>query len=371
MSTPILNRNFEHPDDGWYQIEAKGLHPNARAKIVQVIDDKAIKSIATNFNSSAKAGALRHGREMLIDHEHFKHDEEKETIAYGWMAESQGREDGIYARNRWTKTGQPAVDGGDYRFFSTEYDHNDPENYETVPPSEIPPAIRNKYKDWKFIRPLVLTGLTLTNQFNNRGQKPITNRNTLPDNPADSPTGEQVDIQNKIKMKSIATRLGLSPDASEEALLGELGKIFNRATTAEGQIKPLTDENVILKNRVGELLGEQIDADLDGHGIKDEAIRGKLKPVLTGMKNREERVEFLGLMNKGGGGKEVKKPLTNRGGAQTPDGSAPKAADEESEKAKALKIKNRAQELKGAAPARDFGQCWNQARTEVEAGTVK
>jgi hypothetical protein len=30
----ISNRNFEHPSDGWYQIEAKGLHPNKRAGVM-------------------------------------------------------------------------------------------------------------------------------------------------------------------------------------------------------------------------------------------------------------------------------------------------------------------------------------------------
>jgi hypothetical protein len=36
------------------------------------------------FNEDATAGKLSHGKEMLIDHEHFKHDPDKETRAYGW-----------------------------------------------------------------------------------------------------------------------------------------------------------------------------------------------------------------------------------------------------------------------------------------------
>jgi len=162
MSTPIFNREFQHPADGWYQIEAKGEHPNSGAGVVQVIDDTAVKSIVDSFNADAKAGTLRHGHEMLVDIEHFKDQPDKETRAYGWLQELQNRADGIYGRIHWTATGQAAVDGGDYRFFSTEYDRKDCK-------------ILNG-SDPKRIRPMKLDGLTLTNMNNNRGQKAITNR---------------------------------------------------------------------------------------------------------------------------------------------------------------------------------------------------
>ena len=53
MNIPILNRDFTHPADGWYNIEAKGLHPNRNAKLVQVIDDEACASIVNRFNQEA------------------------------------------------------------------------------------------------------------------------------------------------------------------------------------------------------------------------------------------------------------------------------------------------------------------------------
>lgn len=377
MNRRILNRQFQHPADGFYQIEATGFHPNARAKVVQVIDDKAVAAICANFNRDAATGALRHGHEMLIDHEHFKHDGDKETIAYGWMEDAQARPDGIYARNRWTATGRPAVDGGDYRFFSTEYDDTDPVNYEKVDAADVPEAMRNKYAGWRFIRPLVLTGLTLTNQFNNRGQKPITNRfdkltvprgeAILPDKPANSPAGAQADIQNrKTTMKHIAVKLGMSADSPEEEITGELARLMNRAETAEATASQLTTENATLKNRIAVLDNEQIDADFDSRGISDQALRNKLKPVLAGMKNRAERVEFLGLLP-AHDSKGAARPLTNRGGARTPDGGMqqPDSADE---KELAAKITNRAQSLKGSAPGRTFDSCWKQAQREVLQG---
>ncbi len=45
LKTPILNRYFEHPDDGWYHIEAFGEHPHHEANVVQIIDTEAASSI--------------------------------------------------------------------------------------------------------------------------------------------------------------------------------------------------------------------------------------------------------------------------------------------------------------------------------------
>ena len=122
MNTPILNRDGnQNPDGEWYMIEAKGEHFNAAANVVQVVDDIAIKSMADNFNADAKAGTLSHGHMMLVDRDHLKDQMDQETRAYGWLLECQARPDGLYGRIKWTATGKAAVEGGDYKFFSTEY----------------------------------------------------------------------------------------------------------------------------------------------------------------------------------------------------------------------------------------------------------
>lgn len=162
MNAAIFNRaDFEHPADGQYQIESKGIHPNLEAGVEQMIDDPACDSIANQFNADADAGRLPQGREMLIDHEHFKDQVDKETIAYGWLQRLQSRADGIYGQIRWTAIGRAAVDGGNYRFFSSEYDRED-----LVALGGTPARFR----------PMRLAGLTLTNMPNNKGGKPITNR---------------------------------------------------------------------------------------------------------------------------------------------------------------------------------------------------
>ncbi|HEX4262754.1 MAG TPA: phage protease [Verrucomicrobiae bacterium] len=272
MNSPILNRDFSHPADGWYQIEPKGEHPNRAAGVVQVIDDEAAQSIVTRFNEDATTGRLRHGNEMLIDHEHFSDQPDQETRAYGWLLELQDRVDGIYARVRWTKTGREAVDGGDYRFFSTEYGPKD---------LQLLKAEGGKRKaEMQLVRPLRLGGLSLTNMNNNRGQKPITNR--APNGSADQP-------QQTKTMNTVAIKLGLAADASEEIVLAEVTRLLNRVT----ELIPHEEENKSLRDRLSAVDGEQVHTLLDLHGVKDEKIRNRLKPVLMGLKNREERVAEL------------------------------------------------------------------------------
>ena len=290
MNPTILNREFQHPADAWYQIEAKGTHPNRAAGLVQVIDDEAAQSIVNRFNADAQAGALRHGRELLIDHEHFSDQADKETRAYGWLTKLENRTDGIYGQIRWTKTGKEAVDGGDYRFFSTEYAPGD------LRPVNSEFAIRNS--ELKAVRPTRLAGLTLTNMNNNRGQRPITNRaansefairNSELATPSPGASPEAQPTQPQHNMKSIAAELGLAPEAAEEAVLAEVRKLKNRADTVAG----LTTERNTLQTRTTELEAEQVDGLLAAHGVKEEKVINRLKPVLAGLKNRADREAFL------------------------------------------------------------------------------
>ena len=295
MNSSILNPDFSHPADGWYQIEPKGEHPNQGAGVVQVIDDEAVKSIVERFNQDAAAGKLRHRNEMLIDHEHFSDQLDKESRAYGWLVELQSRDDGIYGRVRWSKTGKEAVDGGDYRFFSTEYAAGDCVECQVAsgegqarakqgePNGETgqSASLATRHSTLPRVRPLRLDGLTLTNMNNNRGQKPITNRD--PNGPADQPPTE---IK---RMNTVANKLGLAAEASEETILAEVTRLLNRMT----EMIPHEEENKSLRERLGVIDAEQVHTLLDLHGVRDEKIRNRLRPVLTELKNREERVAAL------------------------------------------------------------------------------
>jgi len=151
---------WQHPEDGYYLFEPMGEHLNNAAQVVQVIDDVAAESIVASFNRAAGQPGFAG---MLVDRDHFRNLADKETRADGWLMRTQRRPDGIYGQIRWTASGQAAVDGGEYRFFSTEYDLNDCQELGGGNPRRV--------------RPLRLDGLTLTNMPNNlAGQKPITNR---------------------------------------------------------------------------------------------------------------------------------------------------------------------------------------------------
>lgn len=342
MNKTILNRQFKHPPDGWYHLEAKGEHYNGRSRVKQVIDDVATRSIVETFNrDAAEHAAKNNGIEfpgMLIDIEHFKHDEEKETRAYGWLMELRNRADGYYGRINWTTTGKPAVDGGDFRFFSTEYD---PEDLKVL----------NREGEVPRVRPMRLAGLTLTNDPNNKGQRGITNKKLSPDDPASPTTRDPVDIQNRRKatMKQIATKLGLSAEASEEAILGELSKLQNRAEKAEQALDPLTKERDLLKNRLAKSEETMIDGVLDDLGIKDEAERKTTGEMIRNSTDRDATVKVLkNRFNKAA--PQTRTPLTNRATAGNPN-------NKNSESKSALR--NRAVAAYMAEHKCEFEPAWN------------
>ena len=324
MNTLILNHPFHHPADHWYMIEPVGEHPHHRAGVVQVIDAAAVHLIVTHFNAAAAAGKLSHGREMMIDHEHFKHDPAKETIAYGWLQELQTRPDGIYGRIRWTHTGRQAVDGGDYRFFSTEYDQADLK----VLAHEQP----------KRVRPQKLAGLTLTNDPNNKGGRTITNSLRLPEGGDDvlifagagAPVAGQTTTKRTNTMKNIAVKLGLAAEAGDDAILAEATRLLNR--------------NAELETQNQTLLGEQVDGILAECLITDPKIIQRLKPTLTPLVNRAERMAYLtDLGFKPGRAEGVTPRVLNRGKGEATAAAERFAANDE--QARVEKIRNRASEL--------------------------
>jgi phage I-like protein len=357
MNSRILNREFQHPADGWYQIEPKGSHANLSHSVVQVIDDEAAESIVNRFNAEADKPAFPG---MLIDHEHFKHDQDKETRAYGWLMRLLNREDGIYGQVKWTTTGRAAVDGGDYRFFSTEYDPKD-----LLVLNKATTAARLNH-----VKPMRLDGLTLTNDPNNKGGKPITNRETAEEfrrGPEGPPAGSKTQNQ-RTQMKSVATKLGLSAEASEETILAEVTKITNRATEAEGKVTPLTNRVQALETENTTLVAEQIEADFAAAGIKDEKIVNRHKPLLSDpkhFKNRAERVAFIADLAKPTSQPNPQRKLQNRDG-KMPGGSTSEGVDTEAAgRAMATKIQNRACELQKQMPNLTVATAYRMAQNEL------
>lgn len=347
MNPKILNRSGQLPADGYYHIEALGEHVNHRARVVQVIDDQAVQTIVNRF---AQEAAAEHFAGQRIDKDHLSSSEENPTEAMGWSKAVTNRADGLYAQIKWTPLGRPLIkpDNADdepaYKFFSTEYDPGDCEQLGTR-------KIGNR--TYAVVRPLRLAGLSLTNDPNNRGQRPISNRGGTDAGAAD-------ENQPAKTMKKVNSLLGLAEDASEDSAVAAIQAIQNRATTAEANNQTLTAE------RDG-LLASQVEADLEKYA---PVIANKEAAKKSLIANRAAAIEFFdGLLAAGKQAEGQGKPITNRANARTPEGGAQtddekKAAAEE---ARAGKIANRARQLREANPQLQLTKAYELAEAEFPA----
>ena len=336
MSARILNRDFQHPTDGWYMIEPKGEFPNTDSNVLQIIDDTALRSIANRFNAEA---AKPNFAGMLVDHEHFRHQSDQETVAYGWLTKVENRADGLYGQIRWTNTGKTAVDGGDYRFFSTEY-----------LPKDL--AILNREGSPRRMRPMRLDGLTLTNDPNNKGAKPITNRREAT---AEADNSQQ---QSEIHtMKSVAQKLGLAPEASESAVLEAVQVVLNRASAAEAALDKTKTRLTEVESQVKQHQSERINdvlSRLDAEPIKNrvtDAQRASFRKCLEAEfeAGRDVVDGFIATVGSATQTTAPRNPITNRNQARTPatPGAAESAPD--SIEGRAILLNRKVRELMSSA----------------------
>ena len=342
MNPPILNRAAQLPTDGWYEIETPGEHVNRQAGVVQVLDGQAFDAIVNRFRAEAAAPNFAG---LLIDRDHFSLDPEQTSESFGWLMELRNREGHLEGRIDWSDTGEAAVRGKRFKFFSTVYESADCEQLGAR-------VIKNG--SFSVVRPLRLDRLALTNDPNNKGGKPISNRNG---NDAGAGNHEQ-----EPTMKNIMKQLGLAEDAPEASATAEILKIQNRATTAEAKVTQLQTE------RDG-LLAVQVDADLEKFApvIKN---RDTVKKQL--LANRAGTIELLEALQAVGPEKKAPPaPITNRAAAAVPGAAgADKKADEDGKLA--AKISNRALEIQKQKSTRGrtyaYQSAFNDARAELAAG---
>lgn len=306
----IYNRIGKPTKDGWYQIEVTGEHPASEGR-VQVIDLDAVTSISTVFNRDVSEAG------MLVDADHLSHDLDEKTEAYGWLMETRVNKAGeLEGRIDWSDLGESAIKNKRYKFFSSEFE---PEDLESLGEGRV--------------RPLKLSGLALTNRPNNKGGKPISNREDA--DKGDSKT-------KTITMKNIAEKLGLKPDASEEEILSKITALTTKVSEMEGKANE-AEADKIMNTHKGKIPEEKRDS--------------WRKQLIT---NRAATVELLeGLPEISGEKEEKKTPIHNRSKAGTP---APVKGEEEDE--------NKAQKRDAAVRAiqnRDkckFQRAWETARSE-------
>ena len=220
------------------------------------------------------------------------------------------------------------------------------------------------------VRILGVETIGFTNQANGRELlTPITNRSEEFRRGLELSADSKNNNDRKTKtMKTVLVELELSADAAEESALAAVRKLKNRATTAEGQVVPLTLRVTELETANTTLLSEQIDADLAAAGIKDEKIINRHKPLLSDPKhfaNREERVAFIQDLAPQGQPVKGQTKLQNRD-TRPPQGGKTADADGRAESAKATKIMNRASELQKQVPSMTLATAVTMAQNEVE-----
>jgi len=368
----ICNRVPAAVDNGWIHIVPMGELPNAAAGIVQVLDDQAMDAILAGIDKDKnRLGDNWPG--IYGGREHFIYDADKDSAALAWFKEFEKRPNGIWARaDGLTPSGQAAVANREYKYTSFVSD-----------PSGLEQVGGNQY------RVLKIETVGFTNYANGKELlTPITNRSgkkapvpadgccpeghgkLVPDDDGDGDlvcpachthfagSGETVEAnqaKNRHHMKNITKVLGLADEASEDAILSAVTRLKNRLT----ELEPLAEENRQLKNRHAQFNAEQVDGLLAARKITDEKVLNRLRPVLTGLASQEERTAFLddcGFKMETAAATRV----LNRG-----TGTIREAAPAGDDQARAEKIKNRANELKGAAPARSFNDCWQQATRDL------
>jgi phage I-like protein len=288
---PILNRSadgkFSLPDDNWYQIAPCGEFPHAETKTVQVLDSTAHVKMANRFVEESKTPNFAG---LRIDYDHFSYDTEKSSEAAGWITGLQNRDNGLFAQINWTPTGKAKVQGGEYRFISPVW----------MAPRDVQPLGNGR------VRPIRLDTAGLTNDPNLKGMVPLSNRNNQAGDPGNN---------EKDKMKSVASALGLSEDASESAVLAEVTKLKNRAV--EVDTTPLKNRITTLETENKNLLTAQVETDLELYKNRyspesKETIREQL------LKNREGTIIVLkSASEKSPAG--ATRPMHNRENRKTPE----------------------------------------------------
>lgn len=339
MNASILNRAGKIPEDGWHQFEVTGEHINHEAKVVQVIDAKAIDSIMNRFSASKKALGENFAG-LLVDKDHFSLDPEQTSEAMGWALELRNREGIPEAKIDWTSAGRPKVEGKDFKFFSTVYEPKDVEVLGT--------QIVNG-KKYQRVRPLALDRLALTNDPNNKGAKPISNRKGNPAGAADE--------NENTTMKILLKKLGLAEDASEESAVTALQGIQNRAS----QVETLTAER-------DALLKDQVEADVEKYKnrIKPDQIAAVKLQLIA---NRKGTIALLESIAEAATETEEQKRtrITNRASAKTPEQIAADAVISKGDEARAQRITNRAHEIQKSKSVKGVQYPFQQAFRDAES----
>jgi phage I-like protein len=324
----ILNRNFELPEDGWYQLAPLGEFPHAAAGVTQIIDEAACNRMVAAFETLKNASDNFPG--LLIDFDHFSLDAAKHSEAAGWITDLKliPNGGGLFARIRWSDTGEAAVKGGRYRFLSPVWAKSDCED------------LGNDR-----LRPVRLLNAAVTNDPNLKGILPLSNRNS--ERPVDSASLYRDPLTQKEKtmqpvIDALLNKLNLPADTGEADLIAA---IENMATADE--TAALTNRAETAESSLADLQTAQLEADADAFLEDNAALIENRDEVRARFIENREHTEAVFKNLKAPAAPAAKppapssKPLHNRDSKIAATRNRDAAASE----SKAVKIRNRTSEI--------------------------
>jgi len=146
---------FALPEDGWYNIAVPGEWLHKPTGLMQVIDEESLQSLVDDFMEKSRQP---NWPGVLIDFDHQSLDQDKPTVAAGWITTLEKRPNGLWAQIKWSDLGKKSIEGGRYRFISPVWRSSDC-------------AMLGQDR----IRPLRLMNCAVTNDPNIKGMFPLSN----------------------------------------------------------------------------------------------------------------------------------------------------------------------------------------------------
>lgn len=328
----LLNRLHDDgiTHDGWMHVCPFGEFPwtseDGKETIIQVIDAQAVRAMANAYPLS--------DLDALIDFEHESMTNKGSTAGAGWGKEARQEITGLWIKADWSTRGRAAVEGKEFKF-----------NSPCFPRDGLQHLGGNRYRVTKLGR------IALTNNPNLKGQMPLTNRRAE----AANPNTKNTSMDYKAELLKL---LGLPPEATDDQI----------AAACAGLGADAKKKMDALNSRVTEMQTQLTNADLDAHGIKDDAQRKLFAPLLANSATRDDALKTLQQLKPA---TKVEPPIHNRANAQVPSTdqqlSGADLANAEAEKTAASWIGSRANELKNRNPARAFRDCFAQAQADYAA----
>lgn len=366
---------FTLAPDGWIMVLPKGTFPGVlrsyddagdevRRDIVQQFDDQAFAAITDEWNAR-KAAMGDNFPGMLIDYDHFSHDEDKPTGAAGWIEDLQVRDDGLWGMPRWSVDGKAKLEGGIYRLVSPVLGKFEKLGVQGEGDQQL-----------DVMRPGCLVRLALTNDPQLRGMPPVANRDTNR-----NPTGNQAMDYKTFLLQLLGLPLTATDEEISAAASTAIGAMNAAcATEPKKSIEQMRARLVSVSNELvqARAQADELGKELIAHDVArfkglvpDEA---KLREMLTA--NRTATVATLtaveakasagGAGGAGGSGRTPMHDSRNRTHPGSPDSDGTEMTE-----ADAAKIRMRAEAIRaesGWAWNRCFDEATREFRTARKAG---